>query len=217
MSVLSPGTGLLNRVGPLNSADGSFQFARSARNAENVAILSHGKYAEAVFRGNVFGAVVPPGTGVATGTALGVTAMISLFNPSSSGVVGRVLKVSAGYISGTLGAGTLFHCLQGGGNNTAPSAGTGATMWNVLTGVTTGNKLLARFSSTVLTPTLVIPFASLFAELATTANGAQLITEDCDGWIQVAPGNYYHMQFVGTAGTAPLLAPALLWEEYPYP
>lgn len=202
-------------VGPINSADGGApaSLPRYGKTGETVIGQSHGKYFEASHRGVLFSAC-EQGTGIAPGTALGTTAFFSLYNPVGSGKRLAVKKVRVGYISGTLGAGTLYHCVDKTTTQVAPSAGTGLTP--VCSDVGNGSAPvgLARVNSTVAA-TLVAysPFASLDASLATTVSTKGQLYEDVDGEIVVEPGCSYQLQAVAAAGTSPKLTVGVTWEE----
>jgi hypothetical protein len=175
---------------------------------------AHGKYYEAAHRGVLF-AACDTGGGTAVVTSISTTAMLSLYNPAGSGKRLSVKKVSLGYVSGTLGAGTIYHCINGTNTQAAPSSGTALTpncsdVGNLGTPVG-----VAKVGSTVASGTKAYrPFCSSFAELATTANPLQLIAEDVDGEIVVEPGCSYQVQAVmGAAGTSPVVTLGVTWEE----
>jgi hypothetical protein len=67
------------------------------------------RYAEAVRRGACFRAQTAV-TGVAPGTTISTAAAFSLANPLGSGIDLAIPEVSMGYISGTLGAGSVMLC-----------------------------------------------------------------------------------------------------------
>lgn len=199
---------------------------RQSRLGGSVVQQELGKYAEAAMSGNLFGAC-DQGSGVAPGTALGTTACLSLYNPNGSGKVVLITKVSVGYISGTLGAGTLYHCANVVGDTAAkaaiaqPSSGTALTVYNRRFGVNLGVAsaaavALARTGSTVTTPIAIRPFCSLTALLASTAVGLYVVTEDIECGIAIEPGGCYQLQAVAAAGSTPLVSPGIEWTEIPY-
>ena len=183
-----------SRVGPTSQADGSYTQNRSGKTGEQIVTNAHGKYYEASHRGVLFGAC-EQGTGVAPGTALGTTAALVLYNPQGSGKRLAIKKVAVGYISGTLGAGTLYHCINNSATQTAPSSGT------------------ARVGATVVQPVAYRPFATLSAELASTANQIANLYEDLDGEIVLEPGTSYQLQAVAAAGSTPKITAGISWEE----
>ena len=199
-------------VGPTQGADGtSISSARIDKQGAAVVIQRADKYGEDTLRGVRYGACDQSGT--APGTALGTTAHFTLYNPQGSGKRLRVHKVSTGYISGTLGAGTLFHCINNSTTQTAPSSGTLLTSRCLDVGITTAGVAVARTGGTVVQPVAIRPFCSFGAELASTVNGLQTATEDVDGDLVIEPGCSYQLQAIAAAGTTPLLATGVSWEE----
>lgn len=197
---------------------------RQGKTSEAIVGQAHGKYYEAASRGLLFGACEQ--SGVAPGTSLGTTACLSLYNPIGSGKLVAVKKVSVGYISGTLGAGTIFHCGNMPGNAgtigavAQPSGGTSLTIYNRHLGMQVllaSAKSIAevRTGSTVTTPVALRPFCSLQASLASTAVGPWAMTEDVDGEFVIEPGFCYQLQAIAAAGSTPLVAPGITWEEIP--
>ena len=214
-------------VGPGRLSDGphSPPTGRQAKTLESVVTSAHGRYHEAASRGVVFGACEQ--AGVAPGTALGTTACLALYNPRGTGKILSILKVSLGYISGTLGAGTVFHCANIITDSAAfsaiaaPSSGTALNIYNRGMGIVLTNELddpvaTCRSAATVTPPVAIRPFCSFGASLASTAIAPWQITEDIGGGIVVFPGFCYQLQGITAAGSSPLVAPAVEWEEIPY-
>lgn len=217
--IVGPQYGGNNTPGPATGRQG---FAGDA-----IVGQAHGKYFEAAAQGVLFGAQ-EQGSGVAPGTALGTTAMLALYNPRLSGKLLVVKKVSLGYISGTLGAGTVYHCgnlptdTSAGalGAIGAPSGGTGLNTYSRRF----GNQVrlssaapvgLARVNCTVTTPVAVRAFCGLQASLASTAVAPWILTEDVDGEFVIEPGFCYQMQAIAASGNTPLVSPGVTWEEIP--
>ncbi len=189
--------------------------AREGKTLEQVVTQAHGKYYEAASRGVLFNAC-EQGTGIAPGTALGTTAFFCLYNPVASGRRIAVKKVSVGYISGTLGAGTLYHCVNKTTTQTAPTGGTALTVQCCDVGANpVGAVGQPSVNETVVQPTAFRPLCSLTAELASSANGLHAITDDVDGEIVLEPGTSYQIQGVAAAGTSPKLTVGCTWEEVP--
>lgn len=189
--------------------------AREGKTLEQIVGQAHGKYFEAGSRGMLWGAC-DQGAGVAPGTALGTTAMFVLYNPVNSGRRLAVKKVSVGYFSGTLGAGTLYHCVLNTPTQTAPSGGTAlSAQCSDVGGGGQGSVGLARTGATVVQPLAYRPMCSLTAELASTANQIQAVTEDLDGEIVLEPGTTYQLQAVAAGGSTPKLTVGVTWEEVP--
>ncbi len=208
-------------VGPVLGADGTTPATgRQSKTGEATVTQAHGKYYEASSRGALFVAA-GQGAGTAPGTALGTTAYFALYNPPGSAKRLSIKRVRNGYISGTLGAGTLFHCMNPMAAGTAlpakPTGGTALTAYPTDVGNQSGVVAvgLPFVGATVTQPVIYGPICSLFAELASTANGLQQVNEDVDGEIVVEPGYCYQIQAVAAAGTSPLLSPSVVWEEVP--
>jgi hypothetical protein len=207
-------------VGPLLGADGTPgpQPQRYGKTGEGVVAQAHGKYFEATHRGNCY-SVTNGATGRAPGTALGTTPPILLFNPSGSGKRLKIMRVTGGYISGTLGAGTIFHCAiinPGPGNQPVVGSGAAVTPQNMDIG-SANNSVASAFALGTLTanPTPLYPFATINAELATTATNPTQLEEDVDGNIVLEPGNGWCLEAVAAAGSTPLMSFGVLWEEVP--
>jgi hypothetical protein len=200
------------RVGPLPTADSNSMTSRGGRTGEVITQPSGGSNKERVRRGQCYYAAAQ-GAGVAPGTALGTTAHLVLYNPQNSGVLVVVRRVYDTYFSGTLGTGTMYHCVNQTTTQTAPSGGTLLTNSPALGGNNNASVAVCRTGATVVQPTIIAPFAYLPPELATTVTQLQPQYEDTEDGIQLLPGTSYQLQAVAAAGTAPLLAPAVFWEE----
>lgn len=202
------------KVGPTFGGDGTTPFVRGTRAAGLCVQQLSGKYSEAVMRGNCYVSAVTPGTGQAPGTVIGTTAAFTLWNPTGSGKNLRVLRSTAGYVSGTMGAGVLMYAVNVGNSATSPTGGTSVTPTNALLGAKNSAVGLTGFGQTLsASPTAVEALTSMFAELATTANGFQQVVDDIDGRYVVQPGNGISLEAVAAAGTAPLITASFLWEE----
>jgi hypothetical protein len=188
--------------------------AREGKTLEQIVSLAHGKYYEAASRGLLW-STCEQGTGIAPGTALGTTAFFVLYNPINSGFNIALKKVNVGYISGTLGAGTLYHCVNTLTTQTAPSGGTALSNVCALIGGGFSSVALARVNATVVTPVAYRPFVVLNAMLATTATNPVDLWEDMDGEIVLLPGTSYQLQAIAAAGTSPKLTVGVSWEEVP--
>lgn len=187
---------------------------REDKTLAQVVTQAHGKYAEGVSRQQTFVASIQ-GTGIAPGTALGTTAFYSLYNPANSGVRVCIQKVRIGYVSGTLGAGVLYHCALATTTQTAPSGGTALTTYTLDVGSGAASKATAIAGATVVQPVAIGPICSTGAALATTALGFSQVVDDVDGEIWVEPGCTYQIQGVMAAGSTPLMTASVSWEEYP--
>jgi hypothetical protein len=165
---------------------------------------------DAVLRGNCWAAQTAA-TGVAPGTAVGTTAAFSLFNPAGSGKKLIVLRASMGYISGTLGAGTVHYLMNK--PTDAAATGTAISAVNLGTGTLDGSVGKALTTATITAPTPIGPFCSLGASLATTAIAPWQIFDDLNGRICVAPGCTLSLHATAAAGSTPVVVFGAIWEE----
>ena len=154
-------------------------------------------------------------TGVAPGTALGTTTAFSLANPAGSKVNLVVLRATMGYVSGTLGAGVVHYVAN---TNVVGAAVTGTAI--TVTAMPIGSQAkgagLAFTTATVpATPTVLRPFVSLGASLATTAVQPWQIIEDVDGEFVIGPGGVLSLHATAAAGTSPLVTYGMTWAEIP--
>ena len=200
---------LEGRVGGQQLANGSLAPISLTKDGA-INALVYGKYAEAVLRGIVWSGSTAA-TGVAPGTSVGTTAAFSLYNPIGSGVRLVVLRTTMGYISGTLGAGTVHYLA-----NTNPSA-TATTG----TAITAKNALLSDATSagrpfttaTIPSPSLLRPFCSLQASLASTAVAPWYMVDDVDGEFIVPPGCTLSLHATAAGGSSPLVVFGMTWAE----
>src|SRR4051812_19021956 len=171
---------------------------------------------EAVYRGIVFAAVIPPGTGQAHGTAISTTAAFCLANPSSSGKNLVLQEINVGYISGTLGAGVLALLAHNTSPPiTAPSGGTVITPQNMLLGFGTASVANCRFNCTVPATGLMIRALFNMSQIAATAGFATPSVHFLHGGILVAPGTAISVQGIAAAGATPLIVVGATWLEQP--
>lgn len=198
------------RVGEIYANDGVYNPMRLDKTGAVVTTGAHSSNAETVMRGNAFIASQAV-TGVAPGTALGTTPPLALWNPTGSGINLVVMKAYLGYISGTLGAGTV--CLAQVTQAAAPTSGTEIVPVNALLGGPRGIGRAFTGSTVAATPTIVRPSFAIGAFLASTALVPGLLKDDIDGEIVVAPGNCLVMQAVAAAGSTPLTIMSIEWEE----
>lgn len=159
--------------------------------------------------GQVFSATTAV-TGVAPGTAIGTTGAYTLQNPIGSGVNLVILQAFMGYISGTLGAGTVNY-LENGPATTAATGTAIVPVNNLLGGAVSVAKPLT--TSTIVSPTLLRPFCTLQASLATTAVQPWQIVDQVNGSIIVTPGSNLTLHATAAAGTSPLVIFGMTWAE----
>ena len=197
-------------VGVQALSDGTNGPIRVARDGSLVDSGTHGKYKDAVVDGNVYSAMTAV-TGVAPGTALGTTAAFALHNPVGSAKRLSILQAQMTYVSGTLGTGAVFYCV----NNTAPTAGTAIAPVNCKTFTATGASALAYTTATVVAPIQLKAFCSLTPILATSVVTPFNIVDYVDGSIVVPPGGTLVLHAVAAAGTSPLVQFTVIWDEIP--
>jgi hypothetical protein len=199
-------------VGPRALADGVVAGVRGERTGSMCVTFGHSYYSEAASRGGIFEANVGV-AGVTHGTALGTTPPLTLYNPPNSGVNLAILKVSAGYVSGTLGAGSIVYatCAQ----TTTPSTGTALTPICTKLGGIVGQGKAFTGSTISTTPTLIRAAFNIGPMLATSVYQPSLAADVIDGAFIVPPGQCFAVQGVATAGTSPLMIFAIAWEEIP--
>jgi len=200
------------KIGPQIVSDGSQSTARGEKSGATVVQDAHGHFYESVYRGNVFIASVGV-AGTAPGTALSTTAALCLWNPPASGKNLVFLTAEMGYVSGTLGAGTVEYAY---GAATSTPTGTALTVRNAMIGSVAASVVSAFAAATVTAPTLIKPSPfTLGATLATTAVGYAPFKDLIDGGMVLTPGNIWVMQAVAAAGSTPLVQFAATWEEVP--
>lgn len=207
-------TALKGKVGPSLSADGSDIAARFSRTGALVVVQAHGRFAEATSRGKFFHASTAVG-GVAPGTALSTTPPLALWNPEKSGVLLAIKQVALGYVSGTLGAGTMVHA-QVVGQTTAPSGGSNLPIARgLLNGIlSSGSCAIACQGSTLAaTPTIIRPSTVLGAFVGGAGNLCPPLIDEVDGSILITPGTVWVYQGIAAAGTSPLVLLSVSWEE----
>ena len=205
------------RVGPIVAQDGTLQDPRLAKDGGFIVGDGHAKFQEAVYRGRVFVATNLP-AGVAPGTALGTAPPLTLYNPNGSGVLCVIWKATLGYISGTLGAGTIVWAYNIQNTLVAPTGGTAIVPCNAQIGNATVGQVKAFTGSTVA-PTQVVARGtgiSLGAGLATTAAfPSPPVYDPVEGELVVIQNACLSLQGIAAAGTAPLVLMSIVYEEVP--
>lgn len=144
---------------------------------------------------------------------IGTTAPFSLYNPADSRVNAVIRRVRMGYVSGTFGAGTLYHAVN---SNPLAAASTGTAITTKGPGLVSGGGPLCTPLTTVtlpVAPTVVFPFAVLEASLATTAVPPWVVDDAVDGAIIIPPGCTWSIEGVTAAGTSPVAVFGVIWEE----
>jgi hypothetical protein len=205
-------------TGYVKAAPGARTLARGDHSGALVTQDAHARYQEAVLQGRVFSGATAS-SGVAPGTAVGATAAFALYNPPSSGVQLVIWKLSVGYVSGTLGAGTIIGVSN---TNTQGAAvtGTAITIVNALLGGGVGSARGLPFT-TATVPTTgqnnLRPLWNMGAALASTALGISAAESALEiaGEFIVGPGATFSLQGVAAGGSSPLVIFGCTWEELP--
>lgn len=205
---------LQGQVGPQTLTDGALASVRLGKSAEIVQSPLHAHFYEMASRGNLFyGATAS--SGVAPGTSIGTTAAFALYNPAGSGKNLVVVRASLGYISGTLGAGTIYWC---GNTNTVAAATTGTAITPVAGNLASQATSVGQPLTTATlpaSPKVLFPAFNLTALLATTAVQPYTVQDMPDGSLIVGPGSTLSLEGVAAAGTSPLVAFGICWVEWP--
>lgn len=207
---------LQGQVGLQIVGEGASATARLGRTREVIVADGHGRYLEAVRTGLVYTASIGA-AGVAPGTVLSTTPPLALWNPPSSGCVAGIVAALIGYVSGTIGAGTLALGVTL-GQGTKPGSGTQLTPQSNQLGNADAGPVQAFSGSTlVTTPTLVAPVATLNPTLATApaAGGFSPVVStliDLGSMYMLLPGNAAALQGIAAAGTTPLVILAMVYE-----
>jgi hypothetical protein len=172
------------------------------------------KYQEQSSLGVMFSAC--HNAGDAPGTTISTSAHTCLYNPPGSTVRVILARVYLGYVSGTIGTGTMFHCANPTINQTAPSgtAPTGGVV-NLSIGNTAAAQAVPSWTSTVVAPKVLTPLTTLSPDLASTVLALTIWADEIDGWITLLPGTSYQIQSIAAGGSTPLISSGLVWIEEP--
>jgi hypothetical protein len=201
------------KVGPQLLSDGTPGVVRLDKTGGMVVAQVHGMYTESALRGVVMVASTAV-AGVAPGTALSATPPFALWNPPGSGKRLSVLKAMLGYVSGTLGGGSiLFAAVLS--QVTVPT--TGSELVPVCTdlGMPRGVGRIFQGSTFVSVPQILYPAWMIGAWVGTTASPPVDSIDVVDGSIIVEPGTAVCLQGLAGAGTSPLVLLGMKWEELP--
>ncbi|MBV5274456.1 MAG: hypothetical protein JZU52_12705 [Lamprocystis purpurea] len=200
-------------TGVVTRGDGAVGGARATRLGALVTAKGQGDFTEAALRARMFDLVTPV-AGVAPGTVLSTTPPLTLWNPPSSGTLVAVLKSYLGYISGTLGGGSVVYAVVP-AQMTVPTTGTELVPQCSLVGAPRGVARGFTGSTLVAIPTLLRPAYVLGAFAAATAVAPDPALDLVHGAIVLPPGTCLCLQGVAAAGTTPLMLLSLAYEELP--
>jgi hypothetical protein len=199
------------RTGVVVTADGGVNPLRLDKSGALVQTQGHASFAEAVLRGLVMEACTPV-AGVAPGTVLSTTPPFVLWNPPSSGKNLVVMKATMGFVSGTLGPGSVLFALVA-SQTTVPTTGTEIIPQNALLGFPRGVGRVFQGSTLVSVPVILRPSFVMGAWVGTTPTSPYNEMDIVDGGIVVAQNTCLVMQGLAGAGTSPLVLFAMTWEE----
>ena len=203
-------------VGPQAAADGTPTRLRADKTSAQVVTDAHGRFQEAVLRGNVFTLSSKTQTVIAVNDVAPLPANgsphVGVYNPIGSGKNLVILKVGCDTVSGTPG-GPMYLDIS---NNTAApeTLVTSTPAVNNLTFLPQGSvaRTLAHPSppsGIALTTTL----RPLCGQAAIAAGAGNYSCEDItDGSIIVVPGNFIGVSAHAT-GTSHVLSCYMIWEE----
>uniref|UniRef100_A0A6M3IRL5 Uncharacterized protein n=1 Tax=viral metagenome TaxID=1070528 RepID=A0A6M3IRL5_9ZZZZ len=199
------------RAGAQSRADGTPGITRADRTGATVITQAHARHSEAAMRKHIF-TVSNAVAGVAPGTALSTTPPMALLNPLNSGKELIIISTSLGYVSGTLGAGSIVYAYVS-PQTTIPTGGTELTP--VCSRLSTVRGTGRGFTGSTLsaTPLILEPVYTLGAFLATTALVPGQIQDPVEGVYVVPPAACFVMQGVAAAGDTPLVIMSIIWEE----
>lgn len=201
------------RAGLLALADGAVGTARASRTGSLVVANGHGAFTEPASRGTIMEACTGV-AGVAPGTALSTTPPLALWNPPASGKNIAILKSYMGFISGTLGGGSIVYGVVN-AQTTVPTTGTELTPQCSLIGYPRGVGRAFQGSTLSATPTILRPAFVLGAFVNTAATAPDPALDLVDGAIVLPPGTALCLQGIAAAGTSPLVLLSLIYEEIP--
>jgi hypothetical protein len=185
------------QVGPQVLQDGVREMVRLGRTAELNIGQGHGKYYEAVYRGNVYhcsnglsgtGAFVPGGSTLSSSTD-----SYCLYNPASSGKNLLIMKVTAGFVTfSNTAAGTVYIAVNNLPQAAAPGEGRTGVVVNALIGC--GNQPVGVPSVNPPIPLSATPIAltTLCVAIITNVTGnPSTFFYDVDNAIVVGQGFNY--------------------------
>lgn len=205
------------QIGPVTANDGSQPNFRQGRTSEQIVSDAHGRYNEAVSRGNVYSLTVNAGAATAfTGGAAG-TPFVSIYNPVGSGKNLVVLHASVANRVAASAAGSVGFDFWGGVS--VANTGTLTTPTNMLTLQKSGSVALGSSNAATTSTTAISangPLLMAGAYYWATAAGAIQAPLFCDvgGLVVCAPGNL--VAFGGTAAlTSATYDVSMIWEEVP--
>lgn len=204
------------RVGQIYAGDGARVSPRASKEGALLSTDLGTRYGEAVSRDQVFTACTGI-TGIAPGTVLSTTPPLILYNPVGSNRNLEVIRSSCGYVSGTLGAGSLVYAGPSVAQPNAPTGGVALTaVCGRLGGADSASVAVVLQGATLnAVPRILRPAFMLGAALATTAAFPVDASDRVMGEYVVAPGNFICLAGIAAAGSLPLVLLGFGWREAP--
>lgn len=147
--------------------------------------------------------------GQAPGNAMDTATPLCIFNPAASGIRAWILSFSIGYVSGTPGVGTYWLAFNDTVGQAAPT-GTSQTIKNCRIMGGDNSALQAKIGATLPNNPNVQHCVGVSDP---TGAGSRILVDYIDGKLAVDPGGILSVQFVGTAGAAPVLCFEFVWVE----
>lgn len=204
---------LLGKVGVRPGSDGNEEVLRLGRTTELIVGDAHGRYYEAVSRGNCF--AVANQAGVATQAGLSATTpVLTLFNPKESGV-NAVIMYAGAIFSVAFAAAAAVWLAANMNVAAADTTGTEATPRNLLLGNNKRASIQAFTAATL--PAAPIAIAQLGVGLTgaiTTVPTGAPIGRWFDGGVILKPGSAVSIQTSTASGAAATFC-EYIWEEVP--
>ena len=201
------------RVGPVTGADGASGTISLDRSGAQRIAQAHGEWWEPACRGNVFYGSTAV-AGVDHAASLTTTAPFALYNPRGSDVDLVVLSLSMGYISGTLGSGTIVAASYVEAAVNAAPTGTAIVAGSTRLGLGVPKGRALTTVTLTAGALIMFPLWDIDAKLATTAVQNFVCPIDINGAIIVTPGTALVLAGIaGAAGSTPRVVFGAIWEE----
>ncbi len=201
------------RVGLGIGADGTQREVTLDRTCATRVAPAHGSYWEPACRGNVFYGTTAA-AGVDHAASLTTTAPFALYNPAGSDVDLVVLQLSMGYISGTMGSGTVVAASYVESATNAAPTGTAIVAGSTRLGLMTPKGKALTTVTLVAGALIMFPLWDLSNKLASTALQTTALPIDIKGSIIIPPGTALVLSGIaGAAGSTPRVVFGAIWEE----
>ena len=211
------------RAGNKILSDGVVDAARASRIGALVTGDGQGRYYEQASRGNIFSLVLgatsaAPTAGQLNAAAAAAVTQFAIWNPAGSGKNLSLLKFGIQVISGTFGAGGVYHSFSSSAPTIATSVVSPIQCNNIGMAAASVARALTSAAGSALTGSSALAYirsADLQFNAAVYANvaGSKSI-EYVDGDIVIPPGTCWVPTWTA-AGTSLLVSYSATWEEIP--